>query len=102
VRRYTYIEVRQQSHSAPDVKQQLAAICMMFNWLVTGQIAPTTPAAAVRGPTHVVKTGTTPVLDAAKWRKLLDSISTETIRDLRDGRFASRAMTSTAESRVSK
>jgi hypothetical protein len=38
----------------------------------------------VRGPKHVVKTGRTPVLDAPDWRKLLDSIPTETMRDLRD------------------
>src|ERR1700719_1024728 len=42
------------------------------------------PAAAVRGPKHVVKTGKTPVLDAVEWRKLIDSIPTETVRDLRD------------------
>jgi integrase len=45
---------------------------------------PMNPAAAVRGPKHVVKTGTTPVLDAKEWRKLIDSIPTETVRDLRD------------------
>ena len=38
----------------------------------------------MRGPTHVVKTGKTPVLEAGEWRKLLDSIPTETARDLRD------------------
>jgi integrase len=38
----------------------------------------------VRGPKHVVKTGKTPVLDGAEWRKLIDSIPTETVRDLRD------------------
>jgi integrase len=42
------------------------------------------PASAVRGPKHVVKTGKTPVLDAADWRKLLDTIPTDTVRDLRD------------------
>ena len=42
------------------------------------------PAATVRGPKHVVKTGKTPVLDAVEWRKLIDSIPTETVRDLRD------------------
>jgi site-specific recombinase XerD len=80
----TYIESRQQTHSAPDVKQQLAAIRMLFDWLITGQVVPINPAAAVRGPKHVVKTGKTPVLDAPEWRKLLDSIPTETVRDLRD------------------
>jgi site-specific recombinase XerD len=79
-----YIESRQQTHSAPDVKQQLAAIRMLFNWLITGQVLPHNPAAAVRGPKHVVKTGKTPVLDGKEWRKLLDAIPTETVRDLRD------------------
>jgi hypothetical protein len=32
----------------------------------------------------VVKTGKTPVLDGKEWNRLLDSIPTETVRDLRD------------------
>ena len=80
----TYIESRQQTHSAPDVKQQLAAIRMLFDWLITGQVVPVNPAAAVRGPKHVVKTGKTPVLDAREWRTLLDAIPVATVRDLRD------------------
>src|SRR3954464_14031551 len=54
---------------------------MLFDWLITCQLLPINPAAAVRGPTHVVKTGKTPVLDAAEWRKLTDSIPTDTVRD---------------------
>jgi site-specific recombinase XerD len=80
----TYIEELQAAVQAPSVKQQLAAIRMLFNWLVTGQVVPTNPAAAVRGPTHVVKAGKTPVLEADAWRKLLKSIPTTTLRDLRD------------------
>ena len=57
---------------------------MLYDWLVTGQIIPTNPAAAVLGPKHVVKTGKTPVLDAGEWRRLIDAIPTETVRDLRD------------------
>jgi site-specific recombinase XerD len=79
-----YIETRAQTHSAPDVKQQLAAIRMLFDFLITGQILPHNPAAAVRGPKHVVKTGKTPVLDGKEWRKLLDGIPTDTVRNLRD------------------
>src|SRR3954464_9563940 len=67
----TYIEQLQTQVSAPSVKQQLAAIRMMFNWLVTGQIVPHNPASAVRGPKYVVKVGKTPVLEAEAWRKLL-------------------------------
>lgn len=81
----SYIEGRQQTHSAPDVKQQLAAIRMLFDWLITGQIVPTNPAAAVRGPRHIVKTGKTPVLEGTEWRRLLDTIPPGgTVRDLRD------------------
>jgi site-specific recombinase XerD len=79
-----YIEVRQQTHSAPDVKQQLAAVRMLFDWLIIGQVLPHNPAAAVRGPKQVVKTGKTPVLDGKEWRKLIDAIPTGTVRDLRD------------------
>jgi site-specific recombinase XerD len=80
----TYIEKLQNEVSAPSVKQQLAAIRMLFDWLVTGQVVPTNPAAPVRGPKHVVKTGATPVLEGAEWRKLLKSIPDTTLRDLRD------------------
>jgi integrase len=45
---------------------------------------PTNPAAAVRGPKHVVKTGKTPVLEGRQWRKLLQSIPDMTLRDMRD------------------
>jgi site-specific recombinase XerD len=79
-----WIEALQDKHTAPGVKQQLAAVRMLFDWLVTGQVVPMNPATAVRGPTHVVKTGKTPVLDAKEWRKLIDNIPTETVRDLRD------------------
>ena len=57
---------------------------MLFDWLITGQVVPINPASAVRGPKHVVKTGKTPVLDGKEWRKLLDAIPTDTVRDLRD------------------
>jgi site-specific recombinase XerD len=80
----TYIEQLQTEVSAPSVKQQLAAIRMLFDWLVIGQIVPNNPAAAVRGPKHVVKTGKTPVLEGSQWRKLLASIADMTLRDMRD------------------
>jgi site-specific recombinase XerD len=77
-----YIE--QHSGSKPTVKQHLAAIRQLFDWLVIGQIVPTNPAASVRGPKHVVKRGKTPVLTAEQARELLDSIDTSTISGLRD------------------
>src|ERR1700734_4152571 len=69
--------------AAPTVKQHLAAIRMLFDFLVTGQIVPMNPAASVRGPKYVVKRGKTPVLKADQPRLLLDSIETDTIGGLR-------------------
>lgn len=42
-----------------EVKQHLAAIRMLFDWLVVGQVMATNPAAAVRGPKCTVKKGKT-------------------------------------------
>jgi site-specific recombinase XerC len=56
------MEIRSTPSGAPGVKQQLAAVRMMFDWLIIGQAVPVNPASAVRGPKHVVKTGVTPVL----------------------------------------
>jgi site-specific recombinase XerC len=61
-----WVKDLQQTHGAPGVKQQLAAVRMLFDWLITGQIVPMNPAVAVRGPKHVVKTGKTPVLEHAQ------------------------------------
>jgi len=77
-----YIEALQADAAAPSFKQQLAAVRMLFDWLVVGQVMPNNPAAAVRGPKHVVKTGK--VLEDPEWRRLIDSIPTKTVRDLRD------------------
>ena len=60
--------------STPTVKQHLAALRMLFDWLITGQIIDANPAAAVRAAKHVVKKGKTPVLKADQARELLDSI----------------------------
>jgi integrase/recombinase XerD len=77
-----YIE--QHPGSKPTVKQHLAAIRMLFDYLVTGQVIPMNPASSVRGPKYVVKRGKTPVLTAREARQLLDSIDTSTIAGLRD------------------
>jgi site-specific recombinase XerD len=79
-----YIEAMQSGFEKPSVKQHLAAIRMLFDWLVTGQVVATNPAHAVRGPKHVVKNGKTTVLDAEQARLLLDSIDISTVVGLRD------------------
>lgn len=79
-----YIEGLQHKMAAPSVKLQLAAIRMLFDWLVIGQIVPSNPASSVRGPRHVVKKGKTPVLAAGEARELLDAIEITTEIGLRD------------------
>jgi site-specific recombinase XerD len=79
-----YVEQMTKTHAAPTAKQHLAAIRMLFDWLVVGQIVPTNPAGSVRGPKYVVKQGKTPVLLGEEARRLLDSIKTETVVGLRD------------------
>ena len=80
----TYIEEMQRGYRAPTIKQHLAAIRRLFDWLVIGQVVPANPAASVRGPTHIVRTGKTPVLQPAEARLLLDTIDTSTLPGLRD------------------
>ena len=79
-----YIESLQQSVAKPTVKQHLAAIRMLFDWLVIGQVVAVNPATSVHGPKHVVKRGKTTVLTAEQARALLDSIDVSTLVGLRD------------------
>ncbi|MGH7040086.1 MAG: site-specific integrase, partial [Stellaceae bacterium] len=80
----TWIEVSMRGLAAPSVKQRLAAIRHLFDWLVNGQTVPVNPAHTVRGPRHIVTSGQTPVLDPAEARALLDSIDTGNHAGLRD------------------
>jgi site-specific recombinase XerC len=52
-----YVEALGSRMAKPTVKQHLAAIRMLFDWLVTGGILTVNPAHAVRGPKHVIKRG---------------------------------------------
>ena len=56
-----------------------AALVVSVGWQIEGL-----PATSVRGPTHVVKTGKTPVLQPAEARLPLDAIDTSTLPGLRD------------------
>jgi len=79
-----YIEALTKEVSAPTVKQNLAAIRMLFDYLVVGQVVENNPAAAVKGPSYSAKKGKTPVLDADEARLLLETIDTTSIVGLRD------------------
>ena len=82
-----YVEALTRALSPATVKQHLAALRMLFDWLVVGQVLPFNPASSVRGPGHVVKAGKTPVLSAKETRALLDGIGVTNLVGLRDRAF---------------
>ena len=77
--------VRERAASRPTVKQHLAAIRMLFDWLIVGQVLAINPAHPVRGPKHIVKRGKTPVLTEDQARHLLASIKVVRKATLSDG-----------------
>lgn len=79
-----WIEGLQSRYSASTVKQRLAGVKRLFDWLVIGQVVRSNPASSVRGPRLVIRKGKTPVLDASEVRHLLDAIDTAKIVGLRD------------------
>jgi site-specific recombinase XerD len=79
-----YIEILGKRLAKPSVKQHLAAIRMLFDWLVVGQVIAANPAAPVRGPKYTVKKGKTPVLGQDEARALLNSLDASTVVGLRD------------------
>lgn len=79
-----YIEAKQRELSAPSIKQHLAGLRMLFNWLVLGQVLPNNPALFVKGPKFSRQVGITPILEASQMRDLLDSIETTSLKGLRD------------------
>jgi site-specific recombinase XerD len=78
-------EEKARAAAKPTIKQHLAAIRMLFDWLIVGQVLAINPAHAVRGPKHVVKRGRTPVLSEEQARRLLESIKVVRKVTLSDG-----------------
>ncbi len=79
-----FVEMQIKTHSKPTVKLRLAALRMLFDWMVVGQVIPANPAHAVRGPKHSQSRGKTPVLQADEARTLIDSIDVSFLPGLRD------------------
>ena len=70
--------------SLPTVKQQLAAVRMLFDWLVVGQVVPHNPASAVRGPKYSIAKGKTHMPNREEAKALLAAIDTDSLVGLRD------------------
>jgi site-specific recombinase XerD len=69
-----FVHDLQEELSPPSVKQHLAALRVLFDWLVTGHVIESNPAHSVRGPRYTLKKGKTPVLTAEEVHALLESI----------------------------
>ena len=79
-----YVEQLQGQRAAPTVKQHLAALRMLFDWLVTGQALPSNPAHSVRGPRFSVTKGVTPVLSSEEATALLAGMDVSSVVGRRD------------------
>lgn len=73
-----------EGRSAPTVKQHLAAVRMLLDWLVVGQVVPHNPAAAVRGPKHSRSTGKTHMPSRDEAKALIAAIETDSLIGRRD------------------
>jgi site-specific recombinase XerD len=79
-----WVELKTRSYEAQSVKQQLAALRHLFDWLVTGHVLHTNPASFVRGPKFSYTKGKTPILTPNEARKLIRAIPIDTLVGLRD------------------
>ena len=79
-----YVEQLSKLKSPQTVKQHLAAIRALFDFLVTGGVLRSNPAISVKGPRYSQSRGKTPILLAEDARALLDSIPTTSLPGLRD------------------
>jgi site-specific recombinase XerD len=79
-----WVELKTRTYEAQSVKQQLAALRHLFDWLVTGHVLHTNPASFVRGPKFSYTKDKTPILTPNEARKLIRSIPTDTVVGLRD------------------
>ena len=77
-----YTKELKETRHPQTVKQHLAALRMLFDNLVIGQVLPNNPAASVRGPKYTTKKGKTPVL--IETRQLFDAMDTSQLIGLRD------------------
>jgi site-specific recombinase XerD len=69
--------VEEDERAPATVKQNLAALRRLFDFLVTGQVLEANPAEPVRSPKLQADSGKTPALTAKEARELLDSIVAE-------------------------
>jgi integrase/recombinase XerD len=79
-----YVEEMQREYAPPTVKQHLAAIRTLFDYLVMGHVLAMNPASDVRRQKPIVNNRRTPVLQPVEARWLLESIDVTDLTGLRD------------------
>ena len=79
-----YVDQLTPQRAPSTVKQHVAAIRQMFDYLVTGQSVPFNPAASVKPPKHVSDGGKTPILQTEELRALFASFDPNSLIDARD------------------
>jgi site-specific recombinase XerD len=79
-----WVEQLQEDYDTASVKQQLAGVRMLFDYLVRGGVLRSNPVSSVRGPRLSARRGKTPILDGKEGGQLLESISGDSIAGLRD------------------
>jgi site-specific recombinase XerD len=79
-----YVEHIGERFAPQTVKQRLAALRGLFDWLARHGVLETNPAAPVRGPAYTIRRGKTPILTAAEAKRLIESIETDSLVGLRD------------------
>lgn len=79
-----FVEQLSDSVSVTTVKQNLAALRRLFDWLVVRQIVPANPCHAVRGPSYRIDKGKTSVLDESEAKRLLETVPVDSLVGLRD------------------
>jgi site-specific recombinase XerD len=79
-----FVEELGLEKSKPTVKQQLAALRMLFDYLVLGRVVFSNPASPVRGPSYSSKKGKTSVLTEEEARQLFEHVDTTSMVGLRD------------------
>lgn len=79
-----YIEEMLREYPAETVKQHLAAIKKLYDFLVIKQVVPVNPAMSVKGPRVHISEGKTPILSSEDARSLFSSIDTSKLIGMRD------------------
>ncbi len=76
--------VEQMGKSLATIRQHLYALRQLFDWLQFGGTLKINPAEPVKGPKHIQREGSAPILTAGKATEFIEGLPTSSIKDKRD------------------